>query len=66
MKKFDIDTRIIIKIVDQFSEKQNYLDKESYITLFSFLSDDMNATGKYRKESKENHDFEKELLKKFY
>lgn len=61
MKKFVIDPRIIIKIVDEFSEKHNCLDKESYITFFSLLSDYMNITGKYRKKYKENHYFGKEL-----
>ena len=61
MKEIGIDVRIIIKIVDEFLEEYKYLNKESYNTLFSIISDDMKIIEKYRKEYKENPDLEKEL-----
>ena len=61
MKEIGIDIRIIIKIVDEFLEKYNYLNKESYKTLFSIISDDIKIIEKYRKEYKENPNLEKEL-----
>ena len=61
MKEFDVDKRIIIKIFDEFLEKYNYLNKESYNTLFSIISNNISEIEKYRKEYKENPELEKEL-----
>jgi len=61
MKKFEIDYCIIIKIIDEFLEKYKYLNNESYNSLFSIISSDIEEIEKYRKKYKENPDLEKEL-----
>ena len=61
MVQFGIDIRIIIKIIDEFLEKYNYLNEKTYKILFSFLSNDNEKIEKYRKEYKENPNLENEL-----
>ena len=61
MHQFEIDLRIIIKIVDEFLEQYNYLDEESYKILFKILSDDINEIEKYREEYKKNPELENQL-----
>ena len=60
MKNFHVDDRIIIKIIDEFLEKYNYLDEESYKNLFNLISN-MEEAEKLRKEYKENPDLENQL-----
>ena len=52
MKEFEIDKTIIIKIFDEFFEKYDYLNKESYEMIFSNIDSDKNMIEKYRKEYK--------------
>ena len=33
-----MDNRVIIKIIDEFLEKHNFLDEESYKNLFNLIS----------------------------
>lgn len=54
MKEFEIDKRIIVKIFDEFFEKYNHLNKESYELIFSNIDNDKNMIEKYRKEYKDN------------
>lgn len=61
MKKFGIDVRIIIKIIDEISQKYNYLNEESYYSIFSVISSDIKKIEEYRKEYKENPNLEKDL-----
>ena len=61
MRELDLDIRIIIKLVDEFLERYNYLDEESYNTVFTVISTDIKEIKKYRKEYKENPNLEKEL-----
>ena len=62
MKEFGIDIRIIIKIVDEFLVKYNYLNEENYKTLWTLINGgDIKKIEEYRKEYKENPDLEKEL-----
>ena len=61
MKKFGIDDRIIIKIIDEISQKYNYLNEESYYSIFSVISSDIKKIEEYRKEYKENPNLEKDL-----
>ena len=58
---FGLDNRIIIKIVDEFLEKYKYLNKESYDSLFTIISQDKKKIEQYRKEYKENPNLENEL-----
>ena len=60
MKNFHVDDRIIIKIINEFLEKYNYLDEESYKYLFNLISN-MEEAEKLRKEYKENPDLENQL-----
>ena len=61
MKELGIDIRIIIKIMDEFLLKYNYLSKESYNVLFSILDNNPKQIEKYRKELKDNPNLENEL-----
>ena len=61
MRELELDIRIIIKIVDEFLENYNYLNEESYNTLFTIISSDKKEIEKYRKEYKENPNLENEL-----
>ena len=61
MKQFELDIRIIVKIVDEFLEQYNYLTEESYKILFKILSDDINEIEKYREEYKKNPELENQL-----
>ena len=66
MKEFGLGTGIIIKIVDEYIEKYNYLKEENKKTIFSLICDDYNEVEKYRKEYKENPNLEKALYEKNY
>ena len=61
MKQLGIDYRIIVKIVDEFLKKYQYLNQESNKTVFSLISQDPNQIEKYRKELQDNPNLEKEL-----
>ena len=61
MKQFELDIRIIVKIVDEFLEQYNYLTEESYKILFKILSDDIDEIEKYREEYKKNPELENQL-----
>ena len=61
MRELGLDIRIIIKIVDEFLEQYNYLDEESYNTVFTIISTDIEEIKKYRKQYKDNPELENEL-----
>ena len=61
MKGFGIDNRLIVKIIDEILEKYNYLNEQSYNSLFTILNLDLKEIEKYRKEYKENPDLENQL-----
>ena len=58
---FNMDKRIIIKIIDEISEKYKYLNEESLNTIFTLLGCNNEQVEMYRKEIKENKDLENEL-----
>ena len=58
---FNMDKRIIIKIIDEISEKYQYLNEESIYTIFSLLGCNKEQIETYRKEIKENKDLENEI-----
>ena len=58
---FNMDKRIIIKIIDEISEKYNYLNEESLNTIFTLLECNKEQIEIYRKEIKENIDLENQL-----
>jgi len=59
---FNMDKRIIIKIIDEISEKYNYLNEESLNTIFTLLECNKEQIEIYRKEIKENIDLENQLI----
>lgn len=59
---FNMDKRIIIKIIDEISEKFHYLTEESFETIFTLLGCNKEQIEKYRKEIKENKDLENQLF----
>ena len=61
MKDFEIDIRIIIKIVDEFVEKYNYLNEDNYNALLSVICKDIKKIEDYRKEYKDNPEIENQL-----
>ena len=61
MVGFNMDKRIIIKIIDEISEKYKYLNEESMLTIFTLLGCNKEQIETYRKEIKENKDLENEL-----
>ena len=62
MKDFNIDDRIIIKIIDEFLEKYNYIKEEGYGDLFIFINNDLDEIEKLRKEYQDNPDLEAQLF----
>ena len=63
MREFGIDNCIIIKIIDEYLEKYQYLNEESKKTLFTLISSDIDEIEELRKKYKENPELEKELYK---
>lgn len=59
---FNMDKRIIIKIIDEISEKFQYLTEESFETIFTLLDCNKEQIEEYRKEIKENKDLENQLF----
>ena len=60
MKDFEIDKRIIIKIIDEFIEKFNYLSDNHKQSIFEIISPDKEEIEKLRKEY--NPSLEPELI----
>ena len=63
MKDFNIDDRIIIKIIDEILKKFDYLENKKYANLFVFINNDQKEIEKLRKEYQDNPDLEKQLYK---
>ena len=63
MKDFDIDERIIIKIIDEKLKKFDYIENKKYTNLFVFINNDQKEIEKLRKEYQDNPNLEKELYK---
>ena len=62
MKEFYMDTRIILKIIDEFVEKYN-LKQELANTIYTgVVSDKQEIIEKMRNEYKNNPNFENELM----
>lgn len=64
MMDFEIDIRLIVKIMDEFVEKYNYLNEESYQILFSMINSDLEEIEKIRKEFRDNPNLKEELIQK--
>lgn len=62
MNEFFIDKRIILKILDEFINKYQYLDENSKRELYVLISKDQEEIQKLRKEYQENANLENELL----
>ena len=58
---FNMDKRIIIKIIDEISEKYKYLNEESLNIIFTLLGCNKEQIEIYRKEIKENKDLENQI-----
>ena len=63
MKDFNIDDRIIIKIIDEILKKFDYIENKKYANLFVFINNDQKEIEKLRKEYQDNPDLEKQLYK---
>jgi hypothetical protein len=63
MIEFNIDKRIIIKIVDEFLKQYNYPNKNSYGSLFFMIDEDPTMIEKLRTEIHDNPDLENQLYK---
>jgi hypothetical protein len=50
MVDFEMDKRIIVKIVDEFLEKYSYVSEKSIDAIFGLISKDKNEVEKFRKE----------------
>ena len=50
MLDLDMDKRIVLKIVDEFIEKYNYISQGSKESIFGLISNDQSEIEKYRKE----------------
>ena len=50
MVDFEMDKRIIVKIVDEFLEKYSYVSEKSIDAIFGLISKDKNEIEKFRKE----------------
>ena len=61
MIEFDLDKRIIIKIVDEFIDEYKISDEKTKTTLFTIINCDQKIIEQLRKENKENPDLEKKL-----
>lgn len=63
MIDLNFDKRIIIKIIDEFLDKYNFLDSKMINDLFILISSDKEEISKLRNEYKENPSLENELNK---
>ena len=63
MIEFNIDKRIIIKIVDEFLKQYNYSNKNGYGSLFFMIDEDPTMIEKLRTEIHDNPDLENQLYK---
>ena len=63
MIEFNIDKRIIIKIVDEFLKQYNYPNKNGYGPLFLMVDEDPTVIEKLRTEIHDNPDLEDRLYK---
>ena len=63
MIEFNIDKRIIIKIVDEFLKQYNYPNKNGYGSLFFMIDEDPTVIEKLRTEIHDNPDLENQLYK---
>lgn len=63
MIEFNIDKRIIIKIVDEFLKQYNYPNKNGYGSLFFMIDEDPTMIEKLRTEIHDNPDLEDRLYK---
>ena len=63
MIEFNIDKRIIIKIVDEFLKQYNYSNKNGYGSLFFMIDEDPTVIEKLRTEIHDNPDLEDRLYK---
>ena len=61
MIDLNIDKRIMVKIIDEFLIKYNYLDEKNINNLFALISSDSQEISKLRNQYKENPNLEKEL-----
>jgi hypothetical protein len=61
MIDLNIDKRIMVKIIDEFLIKYNYLDEKNINNLFALISSDSQEILKLRNQYKENPNLEKEL-----
>ena len=64
MMDFEIDIHLIVNVMDEFVEKYNYLNEESYQILFSMINSDLEEIERIRKEFKDNPNLREELFKK--
>ena len=62
MNEFSIDKRIIIKILDEFINKYQYLDGNGIKDLYEIISKDQEEIEKLRKEYQENTNLENEII----
>jgi len=61
MTDLNIDKRIMVKIIDEFLTKYNYLDEQNINNLFALISNDNQEISKLRNQYKENPNLENEL-----
>lgn len=61
MSDLNIDKRIMVKIIDEFLSKYNYLDEKSINNLFVLISNDNQEISELRNQYKENPNLENEL-----
>ena len=61
IKEFNIDDRIIVKIMDEFLKKYDYIDKNKSMPIYTFINDNMDEIEKLRKEYQDNPDLEEQL-----
>ena len=59
---FNLNIRIIIKIIDEISEIYNYLNEDSYNTIFTLLGCNKEQIEMYRKEIKENNNLKNQII----
>ena len=64
MNEIQIDKRVILKLLDEITNKYKYLDEASVQNLEVFISNSSEEIAKLRKEYKDNPDLENELEKK--
>ena len=61
MSDLNIDKRIILKIIDEFLTKYNYLEEHNINNLYALISNDNQEISKLRNQYKENPNLENEL-----